>query len=333
MYKKTPYHAYYFSEVKEVTPGSMKKAESLPEIDISRTAGRMSEHNIFGTIEWDESYHRKLQEVITPPYAIYYQWNLSLLDRSLLAIVWPRKLSHHGESVLSLLFENLQHYNLVTISGMADGADMICHSLSLKYDLPTIIVLGWWFAHFLVSRQKVFMESVIAAGWLIISEYKHEFVPTHRSFPQRNRLIAWLADVVFLPEAEQQSWSLITVEFAHKQRKPIYAPMHDMFHSFASWTNAAIASWIVTPLADLFSRIGKHFSPHHMWAWSTHSNDVWDHGIVKALAACWWEGDIECIMREMNLSFHDALTTISIAEAEWVIEESSPWRYRKKSLH
>jgi DNA processing protein len=46
--------------------------------------------------------------------------------------------------------------------------------------------------------------------------------PTHYTFPQRNRIVAGLADLVCVPEAREGSGSLITVDFALSMRKPVY---------------------------------------------------------------------------------------------------------------
>jgi len=56
----------------------------------------------------------------------------------------------------------------------------------------------------------------------VISEFKFTQQPQTYTFPQRNRIIAALSDVVYLPEASQKSGSLITLEFAQKLGKTIY---------------------------------------------------------------------------------------------------------------
>ncbi len=48
MYKKTPYSAYYFATVHDVTPGQLKSLEILPEIDISGISSWMEEKEIGG---------------------------------------------------------------------------------------------------------------------------------------------------------------------------------------------------------------------------------------------------------------------------------------------
>jgi predicted Rossmann fold nucleotide-binding protein DprA/Smf involved in DNA uptake len=39
------------------------------------------------------------------------------------------------------LFALLPQYDVVTISGLADGVDQMCHEMSIKADIPTIAVL------------------------------------------------------------------------------------------------------------------------------------------------------------------------------------------------
>ncbi len=73
------------------------------------------------------------------------------------------------------------------------------------------------------------MERIVSSGGLILSEYKHLQEPTSRTFPQRNRIIAGIADAIFLPEAKIDSGSLLTVDEGIKRGKPIGAPMNSIF--------------------------------------------------------------------------------------------------------
>lgn len=73
------------------------------------------------------------------------------------------------------------------------------------------------------------MRQIVDAGGLVISQYKHGFRPTGWSFPDRNRIIAGLADALFVPEATEKSGSLITADIAHQIGRPIGAPMNSIF--------------------------------------------------------------------------------------------------------
>jgi predicted Rossmann fold nucleotide-binding protein DprA/Smf involved in DNA uptake len=75
------------------------------------------------------------------PYIVYAQGDLSLLQRPKLSIVGPRAMTTYGKDVVEHIFSFLPSYDLVTVSGGADGVDMLCHQLSLQYNIPTIVVL------------------------------------------------------------------------------------------------------------------------------------------------------------------------------------------------
>jgi DNA processing protein len=57
----------------------------------------------------------------------------------------------------------------------------------------------------------------------VLSEFRLKQVPSRWTFPQRNRIIAGLADAVFVPAAGEKSGSLITVDFALQMHKDVYS--------------------------------------------------------------------------------------------------------------
>ena len=93
----------------------------------------------------------------------------------------------------------------------------------------------------------------------MISEYKLFAKPMPYMFPHRNRLVAGLSDVVFLPEAATKSGSLITAHVAHTMKIPVYAPMQNIFYASSSGSNEAIENGSIIPLATLEKFLDKHF--------------------------------------------------------------------------
>jgi len=171
------------------------------------------------------------------PYLIYYKWNIKLLDKKIIGIVWPRDCSNYAKSILEKFFEEIKWYSdqIVTISGMADGIDKLCHTLSIKYNIPTIAILWWWLWHYINSKDRHFIKDIEKNWWLIISEFKIKFKPTNWSFPKRNRIIAWFSDILFVPQAKKKSGTLITVDFAHKYEIPIYSCFSHIFDKNGNW--------------------------------------------------------------------------------------------------
>jgi predicted Rossmann fold nucleotide-binding protein DprA/Smf involved in DNA uptake len=51
-------------------------------------------------------------------------------------------MSLYGKQVMERVFDEMTGYDIVTISGMADGVDQLCHKLSCQQNIPTIAVLG-----------------------------------------------------------------------------------------------------------------------------------------------------------------------------------------------
>ena len=68
--------------------------------------------------------------------------DISLLNKKILGIVGPRKMSLYGKQVIEHMFDMIPNYDIVTISGMAEGIDQLCHKLSCEQNIPTIAVLG-----------------------------------------------------------------------------------------------------------------------------------------------------------------------------------------------
>jgi DNA processing protein len=66
-------------------------------------------------------------------------------------------------------------------------------------------------------------ERLVAAGGLLVSEYPLGMSARPQHFPERNRLISGLADVVVVVEAGERSGSLITARLALEQGREVLA--------------------------------------------------------------------------------------------------------------
>jgi len=224
----------------------------------------MTENNVWAMVASDKDFHYKLLSIKPPVRIMYYMGDISLLNRKILGIVGPRKMSLYGKQVLESLFTSVINHDVVTISGMAEGVDQLCHQLSRENNIPTIAVLGWGIGRFMKRPNHGLIEQIVADGGLVISEYKLWESPTHYTFPQRNRLIAWLADVLFLPEAGENSGSLITVEYAIAMKKPVYATPWSIFSPTSLGILQAMEAGSVKPVVDLNHFLSTHFASQNI---------------------------------------------------------------------
>jgi DNA processing protein len=166
-------------------------------------------------------------------------------------------MSPYADKVMESLFEQARTVNLITVSGLARGVDQKCHQLSLQGGIPTIAILGGGLRRYLKSSAKKLIEQIVEGGGLVLSEFKLDFKPTNRSFPQRNRLIAGLSDVLFLPEAREGSGSLITANFALQMKKEIFVAPNQLFSANGGGSNQLVSEGKVKLLTHFDQLLGK----------------------------------------------------------------------------
>lgn len=252
-------HALIYSSQEDITVGHLKQANYDPSIDTTVVAHWMASREISAVVEWEVDFPTKLYQVQSKPYIIYYQGNISLLNKPILGIVGPRNHSDFAKTIVQKVINQATHHDIVTISGLASWVDQLAHHYSLENNIPTIAVLWWGFRHFLASKDREFIRRIVDQGGLVISEFKLSQDPQSYTFPQRNRIIAGLADVLFLPEAGKNSGSLITVEFAQKLQKPIYGTPNYTSPSMSEGLHEQLQNWGIRALLDIPAMFATHF--------------------------------------------------------------------------
>jgi len=333
-----------YSLDENLTPSELRKADDFSDFfentDNQHSAEKletwMNQHNIIWLLDDDPNFPHQFSSIKNPPAILYAMWNLEILNHQILWIVWPRDMSEYANQVMQALFTQIWNSSIVTVSWMARGVDHLCHQLSIGYHLPTIAILGWWLRYYRNSSARSFMEQIIQNGWLILSEFKLDFKPTAWSFPQRNRLIAGLSDAVFLPEAREWSWSLITADFAYQYHKPIFVVPNPIFSENWIWSNHLVTSWKANLLSD-FSQILKLFGIDN-WKEEIKSDCQYDTQMdfdsltseekdLLRIVSHHRDEDFSQWMSEISADFWEAMVKITDLEMQWYISQTIPWNY------
>lgn len=181
----------------------------------------------------DAGYPEPLKKIKGAPKIIYYRGELPDADSNNFAIVGTRRYSDYGKQTALEIAGDLAEAGLIIISGMAPGIDTFCHQAAVERKKKTIAVLGTGLDEKTIYPQSnlKLAEKILETGGCLISEYPEGTRGTHFTFPQRNRIIAGLSMGVLVIEAKQKSGSLITAEWARKQKKKIFAvpgPIHSL---------------------------------------------------------------------------------------------------------
>lgn len=169
-----------------------------------------------------DSYPERLRHIYQPPYALYVKGNMIHTGKSV-GIVGARMCSEYGRSIANLLGKKLAENQVQVISGMALGIDSAAHAGALSTKGETFAVLGCGCDICYPENSINIYRNIPLNGGGIISEYPPGTKPLPYRFPERNRIISGLSDVIVVVEAREKSGSLITADFALEQGKDIYA--------------------------------------------------------------------------------------------------------------
>lgn len=199
-----------------------------------------------------EDYPARLRNIYNPPFALFYKGNLPKEDGLKISIVGARVCSTYGQHVTEQLGEILGELGVDVISGMAKGIDSAAHNGALKGGGRTYGVLGCGPDICYPRQNQTLYKEIINTG-AVISEYPPGTLARPEFFPQRNRIISGLSDVVIITEAKEKSGSLITGDIALEQGKEIYCVPGRIGDALSAGTNNLIhqGAGIITSIEQL----------------------------------------------------------------------------------
>jgi len=199
----------------------------------------------------EQAYPKILKEIPSPPIALFYKGDLSLLESpNMISIVGTRKNSPYGERVTASIVTNLSRYSYVFVSGMALGIDSIVHRIALKAGAKTIAVLPSPI-HSPAPRSNLELFQEIAREGLVISECVENSSWNKQLYARRNRIIAGLSPITLVIEAPKKSGALITANLAFEYNREVYAVPGSIESDFSAGCNSLIKE----NKAHLFSQI------------------------------------------------------------------------------
>lgn len=174
-------------------------------------------------------------------YNLFYKGYLNLLYTSKVAIVGTRKPSKYTKEMTAILSAKLsQKYTIV--SGGAYGVDAIAHKNAKK----TIMVSPAGIDTIYPKINKNLIENIID-NHLIISEYEGNYMPRAYNFIHRNRIVVNISDFVIITEADENSGSMKSFEWAKKYNKKVFVLPHQIGKSngtnYLAKTNQAEVIW------------------------------------------------------------------------------------------
>lgn len=183
----------------------------------------------------EPGFPERLAAIPDPPLLTFQRGNPACLEGPAVAIVGARRASRLGLETAYTLARTLANSGIHVVSGLALGIDSAAHEGAVSVGLEsvvggqsvvwgqTIAVLGSGLGFVQPVTNIPVAEAIVSNGGLLISEYPIATRARPHHFPERNRIISGLADVIVVIEAGERSGSLITARLALEQGREVLA--------------------------------------------------------------------------------------------------------------
>ena len=221
----------------------------------------------------DREFPDRLRNIPDAPPFLFYRGELPLNDKPAVAMVGSRKCSMYGREMCMKFSYSLAEAGIEIISGMAAGVDGFAHRGAIKAEGKTFAVLGCGVDVCYPSmnrdifdtlsgkrdEEKTVGEKKSYGG--IISEYYPGDKALPYNFPQRNRIISGLCDILLVVEAGKKSGTFITVDHALEQGREIFAIPGRICDTVSDGCNSLIknGAMMATEPEDIIEELKSHY--------------------------------------------------------------------------
>jgi DNA processing protein len=189
------------------------------------------------------------------PPQLFYEGNISLLKRPKVSIVGTRRPSNYTRQFTYALSKELSKRGVCIVSGAAMGVDTIAHEGAGFENTIAVVANGLDIRYPVINQLLI--ESIEQQG-LMLSQFNDGFRATGWSFVVRNELVVALGDILIVTEADLNSGSIRSVEYALKMGKDIWVLPHRLDESLG--TNKLLLegkAQIIHDIETFVSRFGQ----------------------------------------------------------------------------
>lgn len=162
------------------------------------------------------------------PKEIFYKGNIELLNKRKVSIVGTRKPNQYTQQFTHLLSKELSSNNITIVSGAAMGVDAIAHNGAGTSNTIAVAGTGLNIKYPVVNKNLI---TDIENNGLILSQFKNTQTATKYTFPLRNEVVVALGEILIVTQADLNSGTMRSVEYALKMNKPIYVLPHRLNES------------------------------------------------------------------------------------------------------
>jgi len=189
------------------------------------------------------------------PTELFYKGDLEMLKRPKVSIVGTRRPSLYTQQFTYTLAKALAARGTCVVSGAAMGVDAIAHEGAGVENTIAVVANGLDIRYPVLNASLI--EKIEQHG-LMLSQFNDGFRAIGWSFVVRNELVVALGELLIVTEADLNSGSMRSVEYALKMGKEVWVLPHRLNESLG--TNRLLSEGKAKAIQDIetfVSRFGQ----------------------------------------------------------------------------
>ncbi len=182
------------------------------------------QHGIQTLVLGDPQYPARLAECGDAPLVLFYKGTADLNAHRVINIVGTRHATVYADDCIRRFIEDMKQLcpQLLVVSGLAYGVDIMAHRRSLENGLPTVGVLAHGLDNLYPPRHRETAGRMLENGGLL-TEHFTQTNADKVNFVRRNRIVAGMSDATILVESAAHGGGLITCRMAQGYNRDVFA--------------------------------------------------------------------------------------------------------------
>lgn len=294
--------------------------------DPGQVAARCVELGVSIVLPGDSSYPQVLVDDPQRPAVLFVQGMLSALDHRRVGIVGTRNPTQHGMQTAVRFGHELAAAGVTVVSGLAKGIDGAAHrgALAIEGSMPVAVVANGHGEPYPKRHAALWAE--VSRRGAVISEWPPGTAPDAYRFPQRNRILAGLSEIVVVVESRERGGSLITARLAAERGVDVFAVPGSVSARSSIGTNRLLqdGAGVATDPDDLLLALGLDGRRAGRTRYDTRAQPRGDEAVV--LEFCRAEPrDVEAVAVETGCSIAEAAMLLARLERSGWVCETGGW--------
>lgn len=195
---------------------------------------------------------KELEDMKKYPKELFCIGNQNLLSRKKISIVGSRRPNSYSKKFTYELAQKLSNAGACIVSGAAMGIDAIAHNGAGVENTIAVAANGLDIRYPSINKNLIYD---IESNGLILSQFPHGQKPRPYTFVLRNELVVSLGEVLIVTQADEDSGSLRSVEYALNMNKKIYTLPHRINESIG--TQKLVKNGLAEVIYDIDSFINS----------------------------------------------------------------------------